>query len=47
MRHGIGRQHWLNEGNYLEGYNVISYVRTWVDDKANGKARMIYPNGDM
>ncbi|KAM3134798.1 hypothetical protein pb186bvf_013123 [Paramecium bursaria] len=37
-RHGIGRQHWQKEGNYLEG--------TWIEDQLNGLARMIYPNGD-
>ncbi|CAD8161674.1 unnamed protein product [Paramecium octaurelia] len=39
VRNGIGKQHWLTNGNYLES--------VWADDKANGPARMIYSNGDV
>ncbi|CAD8178840.1 unnamed protein product [Paramecium pentaurelia] len=39
VRNGIGKQHWLTDGNYLES--------VWVNDKANGPARMIYSNGDV
>lgn len=39
MRNGIGRQHWVTEGNYLEAI--------WLNDKAHGPARMVYPNGDI
>ncbi|CAD8121332.1 unnamed protein product [Paramecium sonneborni] len=38
QRQGIGKQHWPKEGNLLEG--------TWIDNQLNGRARMIYPNGD-
>ncbi|CAD8122011.1 unnamed protein product [Paramecium sonneborni] len=38
QRQGIGKQHWTKEGNLLEG--------TWIDNQLNGRARMIYPNGD-
>ncbi|CAD8072397.1 unnamed protein product [Paramecium primaurelia] len=37
-REGVGKQHWPKEGNLLEG--------TWIDNQLNGRARMIYPNGD-
>ncbi|CAD8116071.1 unnamed protein product [Paramecium primaurelia] len=39
IRNGIGKQHWLTDGNYLESI--------WQNDKANGPARMIYSNGDV
>ncbi|CAD8126598.1 unnamed protein product [Paramecium sonneborni] len=37
-RNGQGKQHWQREGNFMEG--------TWIDNQLNGRARMIYPNGD-
>ncbi|CAD8211447.1 unnamed protein product [Paramecium pentaurelia] len=37
-RNGQGKQHWQKEGNLLEGI--------WIDNQLNGRARMIYPNGD-
>ncbi|CAD8094750.1 unnamed protein product [Paramecium sonneborni] len=39
IRNGMGKQHWLSDGNYLESI--------WINDKANGPARMIYSNGDV
>lgn len=46
-KNGFGKQHWIKEGNFLEGYIFIKYVRTWIEDHLCGKARMIYPNGDQ
>ncbi|CAD8100272.1 unnamed protein product [Paramecium sonneborni] len=39
IRNGVGKQHYLTDGNYLESI--------WKNDKANGPARMIYSNGDV